>query len=220
MKKFNWQSLIKWLNARHVRERAILLCAGLGIVFMMWLTFVHDVLVTAKETEARNITIAQGRIADEQNRQDQIRSTYTTDPNSFALTRQRELRDAVEAADARRNELYGELISPQEMSRVLTSILQRDTTLRLISVGNIDSEALFGTAESEGGTTDLQVFKHGLRMVFEGSFLETVEYLRSLEDLEGNFFWESLEFTVDEYPTSRISLDIYTLSTEQGFIGV
>jgi len=221
MKKFNWQTLMKWLNARHPRERAILLVAGLGILGMMWLAFVHDALTAAKQQEARNITLTQGRVTDELNRQNEIRTTYTTDPNAYAQTRQRELRDAANEADARLNQLYGNLISPQQMNQVLVTLLQRETTLELVSLDNLPSEALISTAAAaDAATPQVQVFKHGLHLVFEGSFIDTVYYLRSLEKLDSNFFWENLEFNLDEYPKGNISLDIYTLSTERGFIGV
>jgi MSHA biogenesis protein MshJ len=222
MKKFNFQAMMKWLNARHVRERAILLCGGLGVLGMVWLALVHDVLVLAKETEARNITIADSRILEEQNRQAEIQGTYTSDPNTFVLSRQRELRDEAENATNRLNQLYGDLISPQQMSQVLTTILHSETRLSLLSLENSPSEALISTAatpEADPGP-GIQVFKHGFRMVFEGNFIETVYYLRSLEALDGNFFWENLNFRVTEYPNAEVSLDIYTLSTEQGWIGV
>ncbi len=220
MKKLNWQAITKWLNARHVRERTILLVAFVGVLGMAWLTFAHDAMVAVKAETSRLITIADSRITEEENRQAEIRNTYTTDPNTFALSRQRDLRDSMDSANTRLNQLYGELISPQQMSEMLTTILRRETRLKLISVQNVPPEALV-TATTETPTAPgVQVFKHGMRMVFEGNFLETVRYLRSLEQLTGNFFWENLEFNLGTYPNGRINLEIYTLSTEQGFIGV
>lgn len=224
MKKFNWQTIMKWLSARHPRERVVLLCAGLGIVVMLWLALVHDVITAAKENELRAIASVNSQIQEEQKRQADIRATYTTDPNNFALSRQRELREAMETATARLNQLYGELITPQQMSQVLTAILQRETALQFVSLSNSPSEPLLtgaaDPADAASPSADTQVFKHGLTMVFEGNFLETVQYLRSLERLDGSFFWDSLEFELLEYPNARIRLDIYTLSTEQGWIGV
>jgi MSHA biogenesis protein MshJ len=222
MKKLSWENIMKWLSARHPRERAILLVAGLGILGMMWLTFVHDVLTAAKAEESRNITIADGRIAEEQNRQNEIKTTYTTDPNVYAQTRQRELRDAANDADARLNQLYGDLILPQQMNQVLTTLLQRETMLNLVKLDNLPSEALIAAAPTAeaGAASGVQVFKHGLHLEFQGSFIDTVYYLRSLEQLDSNFFWENLEFELEDYPTGKISLDIYTLSTERAFIGV
>jgi MSHA biogenesis protein MshJ len=222
MKKLSWENIMKWLRARHPRERAILLVAGLGILGMIWLTFVHDVLTAAKAEESRNITIADGRIAEEQNRQNEIKTTYTTDPNVYAQTRQRELRDAANDADARLNRLYGDLILPQQMNQVLTTLLQRETTLNLVKLDNLPSEALIAVAAApeDDAAPGVQVYKHGLHLEFQGSFIDTVYYLRSLEQLDSNFFWENLEFELGEYPTAKISLDIYTLSTERAFIGV
>lgn len=223
MKKLNWPIVKKWLDSRHVRERGVLLAGALGVLFMGWLSLVHDTMVLWRANEAASIVATNGRILDEQNRQAEIRATYTSDPNTFALTRQRELQEAARTADARLNLLYGELISPQQMSQVLTTILQRDTTLRLVSLENQPSEALLTQAADPaagGADAGIQVFKHGLRMVFQGNFLEAIRYMRSLEELEGNFFWESLEYSLEQYPDGQISLDIYTLSTQQGWIGV
>jgi MSHA biogenesis protein MshJ len=221
MKKFNWQSTTKWLNARHPRERIILLAAGLGLLGMLWLVFVHDMLTAAKQEAARNITITQGRVIAERSRQNEISTTYTTDPNAYAQTRQRELRDAANEVDARLNQLYGNLISPRQMNQVLVTLLRRETTLELVSLDNLASESLINVeGASDGAALPVQVFKHGLHLVFEGSFIDTVYYLRSLEELDSNFFWENLKFDLGEYPKGTISLDIYTLSTERGFIGV
>jgi MSHA biogenesis protein MshJ len=232
MKKLNWQAIMKWLNARRESERAVLLAAGLGILTMVWLTFVHDALLAAQQDVARNITIAESTVLEERGRQNEIRATYTTDPNVFAQTRQRELREAANNANARLNELYGDLISPVQMTQALQTLLRRETTLDLRSLDNLPPEPLIsgvatsGTAGSDAEGTSaaaipaVQVFKHGIHLVFEGSFLDTVYYLRSLERLDSNFFWEKLEFDLTEYPRATISLDIYTLSTERGFLGV
>lgn len=219
MKGYSLQALLKWIDARQVRERAVLLGAAVALIGLSWLVFVHDPIVAAKAGETRAIATAQGRIADELRRQSDIRTSYSTDPNAFALSRQRELRAATDSADARLNDLYGELISPRQMSQMLTTLLQRNTMLSLVSLENQPSVALVKAGDT-GSDASMQVFKHGLHMVFEGDFLETVEYLRSLERLDANFFWESLDFQMVEYPRARISLDIYTLSTEQGWIGV
>lgn len=220
MKRYSLQALMKWIDARAMRERAVLLCAALGLLVLSWLVFVHDPIVAARNSETRGISVAQGRIADEQRRQTDIRTSYSNDPNAFALSRQRELRNAMATADGRLNELYGELISPRQMSQMLTTLLQRETMLSLVSLQNQASEALVPANTPAGADAPMQVFKHGLRMVFEGDFLETINFLRSLERLDGNFFWENLDFQVTDYPKARISLDIYTLSTEQGWIGV
>lgn len=225
MGKLNWKARIAALEARKVEERALLLAAGLALLAYAWLVFFHDAMQATQQDMERRITIASSQILEQTSRQAEIESTFSSDPNNFALQRQRELREAAESVNSRLDQLYGTLISPQEMSLVLTSILQRETALELISLENLPSQALVTTEMlAADGSADadlnIQVFRHGLRMVFSGSFLETVRLLRSLEQLDSNFFWESLDFSVTAHPNASITLDVYTLSTERGWIGV
>src|SRR3972149_5368284 len=105
MKKLNWQIVKKWLDARHVRERGVLLAGMLGMLALSWMSLVHDTLVAMRATQVSNIAVADSRILEEQNEQAEIRGTYTSDPNTFALLRQRELQEAARSANERLNML-------------------------------------------------------------------------------------------------------------------
>ena len=65
-----------------------------------------------------------------------------------------------------------------------------------------------------------QVFSHGLVIEFQGDFFATLSYLQYLEDLTGNFFWDTLDFQIQQWPMATVTLQIHTLSTDRGFIGV
>jgi len=120
------------------------------------------------------------------------------------------------------------------MTQILTSVLSRFSGLELIQfkynkatpmrAGAINAES---GLDGDGETAQLvnddvsgQVFVHGIVLEFQGSFLDTLKYLRFLEDVSGSFFWDSISFNREEWPTARITLEIHTLSTEEGFIGV
>ncbi len=45
-------------------------------------------------------------------------------------------------------------------------------------------------------------------------------YVRALESLESDFFWEALEIETITYPRNRIRLRVYTLSLSEDWIGV
>lgn len=224
MEKFN--KLVATLDARKPEERVLLLAVVLLVVGLVWLTFVHDVVTATLADTQRRTTVLEGQIAAEAVTQADIRATYTADPDAFAVNRMQELRAALQSTDERLDELYGELISPRQMSLVLTTLLQSETSLNLVSLENtapvtvVTSATAADAAEGAPETSGVDIFKHGLRMVFEGEYLETVRFLRSLERLENSFFWENLDFQVTAYPRATISVDIYTLSSERGWIGV
>lgn len=219
-----WKQFMKAINARKQEERVVLLLAIVAVLVYGGVVFVIEPLQLQQAEMARRISVTGAQILDEDNRKAEIRATYSVDPDSFARTRQQELREAVAEADLELDRLYGQLIDPREMSLMLTRILQRETTLELISLNNKPSELLLSSAigeESEAGrASSVELYRHGLQLVFEGTYLDTIRYLQSLERLESNFFWETLEYSVQVYPDARITLDIYTLSTQRGWIGV
>lgn len=223
--KVYWKKLAAILDARKQEERVLLLLVAISVIAYSGFVFVLEPLQLQKAEMERRLAIANLQIVEENNRQAEISSTYSNDPNSLARKRQAELQHANAGADAELNELYGQLLDPREMSLMLTRILQRETTLELVSLSNTPSELLLTTkvslgVDATGREASVEVFRHGLQMVFEGTYLETIRYLRNLEELENNFFWESMEYRVTEYPNARITVDLYTLSTQREWIGV
>lgn len=216
MVKVYWKKFVKAVEARKQEERVVLLLALLTVLgygaFVLWL----EPLQLRRAELERQIAVANMQLIDETTRQDEIKGTSSTDPNEPARLRQAELQTAVANANEELDRLYGQLIDPREMSMMLTRILQQETTLELVSLSNTASEPLMTGASSDG----VELYRHGLKMVFQGGYLDTVRYLQSLEDLETNFFWERMEYEVQEYPKARITLDIYTLSSQRGWIGV
>jgi MSHA biogenesis protein MshJ len=219
-----WTQFVKAVNARKQEERVVLLLVFFAVLGYGAFVLLIEPLQLLRMEMARRITVSNTQIVEQSNLQNDINANFNKDPDSFAKQRQDELRRDIVAADAELALLYGQLIDPREMSLMLTSILQRDTTLELISLSNKPSELLLTAAPDSDAAADthagIELFRHGMQMVFEGNYLDTVRYLQSLEGLQSNFFWERMEYSVIAYPKARITLDIYTLSTQRGWIGV
>lgn len=222
-----WQKFNKFIKERNPRERMILFGATLILVVYGWGMLFFSSMSNSNADLTNSIANAHATVMSQNNRVAELNALLRGDPDSPLRVRLRELQQSNAAADQRLQELYSQLIDPRQMAGVLSGILQRETALELISLENVPPEQLRTSAptpESAEGQPEapeeIALFKHGLHMVFEGSFMETVRYLRSLEQQEANFYWENLEFNVEEYPTARISLDIYTLSADEDWIGV
>ena len=223
MNRINWRELKKIVDARSLRERIFLFTAVLVVIGYSWVVFVYDSLNAGQEESGRLIANTANQISNELTRNQNIRESYTRDPNAFVRTRIEGLENDLAEVDSALLNLYGELILPQQMAGVLTEILQSETTLRLVSFENLPPQSLLGDEASQVQGLDqeqINVYRHGLRLEFEGDYLETIRFLRKVEGLETSFFWDNLSFEVVEYPLATISLNIFTLSTARGFIGV
>ena len=124
------------------------------------------------------------------------------------------------------------LISPDEMALMLETVLVKVKGLELQKVRGLGSEPVVRVAAVKEGQEDTSAtgvdadnpvsnaYKHGLRIEFRGDYLGTLEYIRELENLEWGFFWESLDFEVNDYPDSSVGITVYTLSLDKNWIGV
>ncbi len=122
--------------------------------------------------------------------------------------------------DRLKEKMHG-LIEPKQMAKVLELVLAQNTNLKLQRVQSLGAEPLSPVKAREGEESeDLGIFRHGLQIEFKGSYLSTLKYLKALDDLPWNFYWDVLELNVDKYPVSNIIITVHTLSFHEGWIGV
>ncbi|MDO9520471.1 MAG: hypothetical protein Q8K97_04005 [Pseudohongiella sp.] len=211
-------------DARPALEKALV--AGLVLIGMVWLFFA--LLATPVQSEitaiANQLTQAQNQLSALEQREQAAISASATDPNEPVRVRIALAIEAQRNLDGEIQQLAGNLVTPQSMTRVLTSILERQSGLTLISIDNSapqlvqSSDATAGTGNSSQARQ--RIFKHSLNVQLEGDYLSLIGYLRRIEGFPERFFWDQLSFTQTEWPKARISIQLHTLSTEEGFVGV
>lgn len=228
--------LIGNLEARNQSEKILilgLLAAGLVLTY---LSAAFDPVRADLEQIRAQIRGAEVQINAQQNAYQNMVAQSQEDPNRFANERlavvQREQLQLTSQIQA----LAGDLVTPNQMTEILTTVLERQSGLELISFQNIEAEPLRAANSNaeelleESGTLNIndivqdevtgQVYSHGLVIQFQGDYFSTLKYLRFLEDITGSFFWDAISFEQMEWPNAHITLEIHTLSTDQGFIGV
>ncbi len=223
-------SFAKNVESRKQSEKLMVLLLVMAGLVLMYLSISYDPLsaeIARVQSQTSNL---QRQIAEQQ-------STYATkvaasqeDPSLFANERLEAISRELQALDLEITNLAGDLVTPAEMTQILTSVLGRFAGLELVRFQNkpatplrdgLDSNAA-GSESAAIAPADVegQVFEHGLVLEFEGDFFTTLKYLRFLEDVTGSFFWDSVSFRQLEWPNAHVTLEIHTLSTEAGFIGV
>lgn len=124
-----------------------------------------------------------------------------------------------------------ELISIQTLAATEMMIAQIEPVVPPQS--NLSSSAASNTAEAAvPGVPEIKqptqatkpkgsgVFKHGVVLKLRGDFFRVLALVKSLENLQWKFYWESLDYTVKNYPQAEIELRVFTLSAEEGLLGV
>lgn len=210
------------LDGLSLRERALILLAALGVLFAAWdLTVLQriesDVAQRGslrEQLERRSAELAASR--------DALESLLVSDPHAEKRRRQSDLRLEIERVDELLRYHTGALVPPEEMVRLLRSLLATRPAIHVVSLEALGAEPLV----AEAGTrplapgAELPVYKHAMRIELRAGFEETHAFLREMEQLPWSFFWDQLHYEVTDYPEARVSLVVYTLSSREGWIGV
>jgi MSHA biogenesis protein MshJ len=65
-----------------------------------------------------------------------------------------------------------------------------------------------------------ELFKHGLKIRFEGSFFDTRDFLISAEQMGWKLHWREILFEVNKYPQAQVDIELFTLSRSEAYINV
>ena len=215
----------KNIDARSRSEKLIVLLVLIAALAMMYLSVAFDPIRADISRADGQISSVNRQIQAQQSAYASMVAASQEDPNKFANDRLAVIAREQSQLDSEISNLAGDLISPADMTRILTSVLQRQSGLELISFENKNAVPLRSDVGGGTGlevTNDLagQVFSHGLVIEFQGDFFSTLRYLRFLEQISGSFFWDSIRFKQVAWPDALITLEIHTLSSKAGFIGV
>ena len=214
----------KNIDARSRAEKIFILAVLLLGLVLVYLSVSFDPIRADIANATAQINSVNRQIAAQQSSYQSMEEASKQDPNKFANDRLTVIAREQSQLDSEISNLAGDLISPTDMTRILTSLLGRQSGLELISFENKDAVPLRGEVDNADGqeASELsgQVFSHGLVIEFQGDFFATLKYLRFLEEISESFFWASVSFKQVVWPDALITLEIHTLSSNAGFIGV
>lgn len=64
------------------------------------------------------------------------------------------------------------------------------------------------------------LYRHGVQLVLQGSYLEMIDYLEALEAMPTQLLWGAAALDAGQFPQARLTLTLYTLSLDQKWIAL
>jgi len=200
--------LIERVDAMELRQRIMLLAAGLIVMFYVADTFAIQPAIKQQKTLRQSVSDWESKL-------DVLRERtgiLTAGPADRATSNYSKMRTRLAEPETRIQEQMGGLLAPAQAITVLEQVLEQENDLKLLKVNA--SNTPLGESDIlpvSGELQDAGINRYRMQLQLEGSYLATLRYLRALEDLPWKFFWEGVEYEVIEYPTARITIDLYTL---------
>lgn len=222
------------------RERLLIAGAVLAITFLLW-----DFGLTQPMKKEYVVLQARERVAKQESTAAEAEKTVLTklnnkDPNEQAKKELEKIKLEVQALDLQLEELSAGLVKAEDLPLVLRDMLMAAGDIELLQLRTLPAQAVelgdapeaakapmileaenlvgeeLPTDLSSGDAPALKIFKHQVKMVFSGDFTSVLRYLASLEQSNWQFYWQSLDYKVQNYPRARVTLRVFTLSADKG----
>lgn len=227
------------LDRLTAKERVLVVASLLLAAAMAWQSLLIDPLAARKQTLLAEVTSASEELRKMEALSAELMAGAQLDPDAstrqLIAAREQELAALRERVEAR----VGRVVPPAQMAKVLETVLGRIRDLEFVGLEGLGVEPLVPVdaaapaAPPAAGARDARpltplvtppprktAYRHGIRIRFAGSYIATVNYLRALEALPWGFFWDRVELKTEDFPRVEGSIVVYTVSLDEGWIGV
>jgi MSHA biogenesis protein MshJ len=227
-------------NAMTLRERGMIAAAMLALLVLLWDQFLMNPLHARKQKLSQEIEEVQASVAV---LTETIEGRAHDNPLTLAMEQKQSLTQSLAAVDAQLESASAGLIAPQRMLAALRDVLNSQQGLRLVSMRNFPVTSLTPPpvqpsqpnlsidnrlsieAKPHDNKTPVPIaatgpYVHSLELIVEGSYLDVMRYLQSVEALPWRFYWQVLELKTTEYPVNRVRVRLNTISMDKEWLGV
>jgi MSHA biogenesis protein MshJ len=225
----SWQELQQHYQSLSLRERVMIAVAVLVAIGVLWYVMLIGPMLSETQSSQHQLAKLQATLSSLQQQQQALVQKQQQDPLRELKDRIVQLNQHLAQVDGQlKTKLHG-LIAPQQMAKVLESVLEQHHDLKLIKLQSLPATPLVMRDKSADVKNDqhaqpakktTEVYRHGLQLQFEGSYLATLAYLKSLQALPWEFYWDEVRLEVENYPNAKVTIVVHTLSLTEGWIGV
>jgi MSHA biogenesis protein MshJ len=206
------------------REKVLVVLTLVVVVYMLLQLLVLDPVDTRTNTLQSQQAQLRQDIQNLENQQALLLASMHKDPDEALKQRLQGLKQQLLSLDSELTTLSVGLVPAKQLPVLLQDVLRQTGQLQLLGmqtlpVTNLKLEGQVvedQNSEAEGTLASAGVFKHAVQLQLRGSYFQVLTYLEALEGLKWRFYWHSLNYEVDDYPKALVTLNVYTLSTEEG----
>jgi len=234
------QRLAARIDALTLRER-VMLFAATAAVYVFLMHFIGLGPMFAKQDLLRNqIVQQQNNLEGIDNEISEKVKAAQVDPDAPARERIAAVRAQTEALAVSLRAMQNGLVAPERMAPLVEAILRANGRLQLASMRTLPVEPVHGSGNpaAAGSTAGSPVdtaanaaaaaaanapaaakpaallYRHGVEVTVRGNYLDMIGYMAALESMPTQLFWGGARLETETWPSSRLTLTLYTLSLD------
>jgi MSHA biogenesis protein MshJ len=237
-----WQLISSKFEARNNRERLMICCALLVMVYGIINALLLSPVLTRQKSVTSEIEADQLQIQNLTLQLNEFSHKSIVDPDAQNKQRIAALQSSLQQLETQLSGLQTTLITPDKMPELLRSLLKKNGKLKLIELKTLATRGLLESSTDETSSIkptsvlpeqnstkkqtvissqlNAPVFKHGVEITVEGHYLDLLEYVSELEKMPWHILWSKADLNVTDYPSSQLKLTVYTLSLDKTWLSI
>jgi len=216
------QKTIQGYQVLSLRERAMVSLSILAATWLIWSLTLGSFLDESKSRIHRDVNAAYGQLQQAVAEQSRLEAEKKQDPNALLRTERSALAVELDGLDENLAAALERFVAPERMPELLKDVIRHHDGLQLKRIASLPVEPIVieQSEEVDEDNPAPVIYRHPLRLEFEGNYFEVLAYLNELESGDWRLGWRSLSYVVEDYPIAVVTLEIETLSRNRSWIGV
>ncbi|MDC5820318.1 type 4a pilus biogenesis protein PilO [Vibrio europaeus] len=211
-----WQQWCDRFVQLSAREKGLITICGFVIIILGLLTLLIEPAFEQNRATSQRITSTKLNVQRLEADILLMTAKLQKDPNQELNQELKQLMVESQELSTQLAAIVENLIAPSQMAQLLEQVLADSKGLHLVSLESQTAEPI---VSNESNSSLASYYVHPVRLELTGKYFAIVDYLEALEALPVKYYWRSFHYSVEEYPTARLVLEVYTLGTRQEFIG-
>ena len=224
------------INNLSTRERVLVLLGILSVIYIVWDTFLITPIQASTKVLFDQRMAIQEQTVNLETRRILASGLLKNSKRKKILSEIKVVEKNIKNFDGKILERLQGRVAPQYMASLLNDVLNNNRNLELISINNLPARPLVvnsGDKKSQDKALQKEdkkipnsdprlvgIFQHSLEMELQGSYLDILNYLQALENLEWKMFWDQVDLEVIDHPTVKVKIKVHTFSLKDGWISV
>lgn len=208
-----WRQTRRKFDARALNERRLIICAVVALVgFVLDATLITPSFKQFKTAVSRSKSAEMAR--------DSLQQALQKRQQDMALEEieaKKEIERITQALERGKKALdaqQGMLAPAREMRALLEAMLEQNGRLQLRSMRTLPPEEVKFAPVSGLAISQALLYKQSLEIAVQGSFIETLTWLRSVETMPRKLLWDGLTMKAEEGLVT-LQLRVHTFSPDR-----
>ena len=229
-----WQQVLTKFEALSQRERWLVFLAGVAVIYTLLNMLLISPVTSKQNALTGEISQSQTQMAAFGEQISALKQNPVVDVDAQNTQKIQQLKTEIQQQNQTLANKQHELISPDNMPKVLSGLLQKNTGVRLLAMKTLATERVLLNdkneivADANGDAANNQslpnghvlLYKHGLEVTIAGEYFDLMRYVQTLERLPMRVMWSKADLRAKEYPQNELTITVYTLSLDKTWLSI